>query len=147
MAASGLTEETDESESVINLLRFAGKLFTCIDNINAEIKTFSFTKFELRIGISHGEVTAGVVGSKKPLYDIWGDAVNMASRMDTLGEIGKIQITQNTAEAIRKRGILSTFRGNIYVKGKSSIPSKADVPTYYVQLDQNNELINENYNK
>lgn len=46
----------------------------------------------LRIGISHGEVTAGVVGAQKPLYDIWGDAVNMASRMDTTGVPGKIQV-------------------------------------------------------
>ena len=48
--------------------------------------------FRLRIGISHGEVTAGVVGAQKPLYDIWGDAVNMASRMDTTGVPGKIQV-------------------------------------------------------
>jgi class 3 adenylate cyclase len=46
----------------------------------------------LRIGVSHGEVTAGVVGAQKPLYDIWGDAVNMASRMDTTGEPGQIQV-------------------------------------------------------
>lgn len=46
----------------------------------------------MRIGISHGEVTAGVVGAQKPLYDIWGDAVNMASRMDTTGVPGKIQV-------------------------------------------------------
>lgn len=50
--------------------------------------------FRLRIGISHGEVTAGVVGAQKPLYDIWGDAVNMASRMDTTGLSGKIQVSQ-----------------------------------------------------
>lgn len=49
--------------------------------------------FRLRIGISHGEVTAGVVGAQKPLYDIWGDAVNMASRMDTTGIAGKIQVS------------------------------------------------------
>lgn len=50
------------------------------------------TIYRLRIGISHGEVTAGVVGAQKPLYDIWGDAVNMASRMDTTGMPGKIQV-------------------------------------------------------
>lgn len=51
-----------------------------------------FFLIRLRIGISHGEVTAGVVGAQKPLYDIWGDAVNMASRMDTTGVSGKIQV-------------------------------------------------------
>lgn len=44
------------------------------------------------IGISNGEVAAGVVGSLKPLYDIWGNAVNMASRMDSTGETGRIQV-------------------------------------------------------
>ena len=42
--------------------------------------------------MSHGPVTAGVVGSQKPLYDIWGNAVNIASRMDSTGEPGKIQV-------------------------------------------------------
>lgn len=96
------------------------------------------------IGISHGDVTAGVVGSKKPLYDIWGDAVNMASRMDTLGEVGKIQITENTAMAIRECGVLCTLRGYIYVKGKSQRPGEPDVKTFYVELDHNNELIDGN---
>lgn len=44
-------------------------------------------------GISNGEVAAGVVGSLKPLYDIWGNAVNMASRMDSTGETGRIQVS------------------------------------------------------
>lgn len=95
----------------------------------------------LSIGISHGEVTAGVVGSKKPLYDIWGDTVNMASRMDSTGELGKIQVTEHTAQILRHAGILCSFRGYIYVKGKSLSPSVPDVPTYYVQLDHKNELI------
>lgn len=60
-----------------------------INNIYKISLTWSF---RLRIGISHGEVTAGVVGAQKPLYDIWGDAVNMASRMDTTGVPGKIQV-------------------------------------------------------
>lgn len=92
------------------------------------------------IGISHGEVTAGVVGSKKPLYDIWGDAVNMASRMDSTGEIGKIQVTHNTANVLREEsGVLCTYRGLVFVKGKST--TVPDVPTYFVTLDQNNSLI------
>lgn len=45
------------------------------------------------LGISNGEVAAGVVGSQKPLYDIWGHAVNMASRMDSTGESSKIQVS------------------------------------------------------
>lgn len=58
--------------------------------------------FRLRIGISHGEVTAGVVGAQKPLYDIWGDAVNMASRMDTTGVPGKIQVRLKLNFSLKK---------------------------------------------
>jgi len=46
------------------------------------------TMSKLTLGICHGPIVAGVVGSKKPLYDIWGDAVNMASRMDSTGQTG-----------------------------------------------------------
>lgn len=49
-------------------------------------------RFFFPIGISNGEIAAGVVGSLKPLYDIWGHAVNMASRMDSTGQSGKIQV-------------------------------------------------------
>lgn len=59
-------------------------------------------RFRLRIGISHGEVTAGVVGAQKPLYDIWGDAVNMASRMDTTGVPGKIQVRLKLNFSLKK---------------------------------------------
>lgn len=51
-------------------------------------------KNALYLGISHGKVMAGVVGSSKPLYDVWGNAVNMASRMDSTGIPGKIQVTK-----------------------------------------------------
>ncbi|XP_063239983.1 adenylate cyclase type 7-like [Bacillus rossius redtenbacheri] len=66
------------------MARFAAMMMRVLQENNRE----SFQNFRLRVGISHGEVTAGVVGSHKPLYDIWGDAVNMASRMDSTGEPG-----------------------------------------------------------
>lgn len=53
---------------------------------------FNFRKRQFITGLSHGPVTAGVVGSQKPLYDIWGNAVNVASRMDSTGKAGKIQV-------------------------------------------------------
>lgn len=55
-------------------------------------------KIELS-GIDYGNATAGVVGAKKPLYDIWGHAVNMASRLDTTGQAGKIQVKHKNSGA------------------------------------------------
>lgn len=46
-------------------------------------------------GINHGPVVAGVIGARKPQYDIWGNTVNVASRMETTGELGKIQVTED----------------------------------------------------
>lgn len=48
--------------------------------------------FEVFAGINHGPVIAGVVGAQKPQYDIWGNTVNVASRMDSCGQMGKIQV-------------------------------------------------------
>ena len=53
--------------------------------------------FSLRVGLSRGSVVAGVVGGSKPQYDIWGNTVNVASRMETTGEMGRIQVSQVTS--------------------------------------------------
>ncbi|XP_037931308.1 adenylyl cyclase X E isoform X2 [Teleopsis dalmanni] len=77
----------------------------------------------LRIGISHGEIMAGVVGSYKPHYDIWGNAVNMASRMDSTGIPGCVQVTEETAEILKTFDINCDYRGLTYVKGRGKIPT------------------------
>ncbi|XP_035790946.1 adenylyl cyclase X E-like [Anopheles albimanus] len=82
----------------------------------------------LRIGISHGKVMAGVVGSSKPLYDIWGNAVNMAARMDSTGKPGRIQVTKESAEVLESYGYRCDYRGEIFVKGRGKIP------TYFVKV-------------
>ena len=79
----------------------------------------------LRIGIEAGPAVAGVIGTQKFAYDVWGDAVNMASRMESHGVKNHIQLTENTYRRL-KDGYVCEERGTITVKGKP------DMKTYYL---------------
>ncbi len=82
--------------------------------------------FQLRIGISTGPVVAGVIGLKKFIYDLWGDAVNIASRMESQGAAGGIQVTHETYDRLKEHFELES-RGAIAVKGRG------DMQTYWLQ--------------
>jgi guanylate cyclase len=75
---------------------------------------------ELRVGINSGPVIAGVIGRKRFLYDLWGDAVNTASRMESHGTSGRIQITRATKELLEDEFVCEP-RGTIPIKGKGEI--------------------------
>ncbi|MBA3649709.1 MAG: hypothetical protein H0W62_14400 [Chitinophagales bacterium] len=97
------------------------------------IKGFAITKtiqdlpaFEFRVGIHTGPVITGVVGLKKFTYDIWGDAVNMAARMEQHGEAGKINISGSTYQLIKDK-FICTYRGKIPAK------NKGEVDMYFVE--------------
>jgi class 3 adenylate cyclase len=76
--------------------------------------------FEIRIGIHTGPVVAGIVGVKKYAYDIWGDTVNLAARMEQNSEAGKINISENTYELVKDR-FDCTYRGKIEAKHKGMV--------------------------
>jgi adenylate cyclase len=81
--------------------------------------------FEIRIGINSGQVVAGIVGVKKFAYDIWGDTVNLASKIETAGEPGKVNISENTY-------LLVKDKFNCIKRGKIMIRNKGEVDMYFV---------------
>jgi PAS domain S-box-containing protein len=105
------------------------------------------TTWDLRLGIHTGEVIAGIIGKKKFAYDVWGDTVNTASRMETAGEVGKVNISGDTYQYI-KDYFVCTYRGKINVK------YKGDMEMYFVErlkpeysLDEKGIKPNEEFNR
>ncbi|XP_078021743.1 adenylate cyclase type 8-like isoform X1 [Epinephelus lanceolatus] len=130
MAASGLSPDRQECEDgwhhLSELVLFALAMEETLKHIN----THTGNSFQLRAGIAHGPVIAGVIGATKPQYDIWGTTVNMASRMESTGVSGRIQVPESTSCILVEQGFLRQLRGNIYVKGISERHGK--VRTYFV---------------
>ncbi|CAP29218.2 Protein CBR-ACY-4 [Caenorhabditis briggsae] len=115
MVASGLAgEECADNSHVEAIALFARELLLKLESINIH----SFNDFNLRIGINVGPVVAGVIGSDKPHYDIWGNSVNVASRMDSGGVAGRIQVTEEVKTILEPLGYKFECRGQINVKGK-----------------------------
>jgi class 3 adenylate cyclase/Tfp pilus assembly protein PilF len=118
MAAAGLpienkTHATDMVSAAIEILQI-------IDEIKTDRKNRGLPFFEIRIGIHTGPVVAGIVGTKKFAYDIWGDAVNVASRMESSGEAGRINISGSTYELIKEQ-FKCEYRGKVTAKNKGQI--------------------------
>uniref|UniRef100_A0A668ADI4 Adenylate cyclase type 7 n=1 Tax=Myripristis murdjan TaxID=586833 RepID=A0A668ADI4_9TELE len=138
MAAAGLSgapgqENNQDKErqqaQIGNMVEFAIALIGKLDGINRH----SFNSFRLRVGINHGPVIAGVIGARKPQYDIWGNTVNVASRMESTGELGKIQVTEETSDVLQKLGYSCECRGLISVKGKG------ELKTFFVCTDMSKQ--------
>jgi class 3 adenylate cyclase/HAMP domain-containing protein len=91
-------------------------MFTVLEKFNTTHKQ----SLDMRIGIHTGPIVAGVIGKKKFVYDLWGDAVNTASRMESHGEPGKIHVSESTYELLKDDFTLEK-RGTIKVKGKGEM--------------------------
>uniref|UniRef100_A0AAR2M012 Adenylate cyclase type 7 n=1 Tax=Pygocentrus nattereri TaxID=42514 RepID=A0AAR2M012_PYGNA len=138
MAAAGLSgtpgqeihQDRERQQAQIGIMvEFAIAMMGKLDGINRH----SFNSFRLRVGINHGPVIAGVIGARKPQYDIWGNTVNVASRMESTGELGKIQVTEETSDVLQKLGYSCECRGLINVKGKG------ELKTFFVCTDCNKQ--------
>ncbi|MCW6037820.1 PAS domain S-box protein [Spirulina subsalsa FACHB-351] len=119
IAVAGLpVPKSDHAEAVVD---FALDL----QNAIATFHGHDGQSLNLRIGIHSGSVVAGVIGIKKFIYDLWGDTVNVASRMESQGQPGKIQVTEAIYERLKDK-YLFECRGSLNVKGKG------DMTTYWV---------------
>ncbi|MFP4296976.1 MAG: adenylate/guanylate cyclase domain-containing protein [Spirulinaceae cyanobacterium] len=114
LVAGGLPERQENSAIAIADLALA------MQRTLAELNQILGLEMQLRIGINTGSVVAGVIGTNKFTYDLWGDAVNVASRMESQGQPGKIQISQSTYEALSPYYPCQP-RGYIKVKGKGTM--------------------------
>ncbi|KAL4222848.1 Adenylate cyclase type 5 [Mactra antiquata] len=119
MAASGLTPETSFADNlhVVALTEFALAMQEQLRSVNEH----SFNNFKMRIGMNVGPAVAGVIGAKKPHYDLWGNTVNVASRMDSTGVPDCIQVTQDMYNILEPLGYMLECRGMVAVKGKGEM--------------------------
>ena len=93
-----------------------------ISNRIEEKKAKNEIYFEMRLGIHTGPVVAGIVGVKKFQYDIWGDTVNTAARMESSGDVGRVNISETTYNLIKNDNYFAfQHRGKIEAKGKGEI--------------------------
>ncbi|XP_017278056.1 adenylate cyclase type 1 isoform X2 [Kryptolebias marmoratus] len=128
MAAVGLVPTVGTKDKklvydhVSTLADYAIEMFDVLDEINYQ----SYNEFVLRVGINVGPVVAGVIGARRPQYDIWGNTVNVASRMDSTGVPGKIQVTEEVYRLLN-----SNY--DLVCRGKVSVKGKGEMLTYFLE--------------
>lgn len=132
MIASGLKMDNNNSKisHLYDLVDFALEMKEKLESFNLEAMSVCHFKFQMKMGFNCGPLTAGVIGTDRLLYDIWGDTVNVASRMDSTGQAGLLQTPEKAAELL---GDHYKFyqRGLIQIKGKDKMM------TYFLDPNEN----------
>ena len=118
MCAGGIPDSNDNH--LRNMVDAARAMQTWLADWNAIRQAKGLPRFDARIGIHRGPVVAGVVGSKKFAFDIWGDTVNIAARIEQAGEGGRINISGEAYEVL-KNYVPCKYRGKIPAKNKGEI--------------------------
>ena len=114
MCAGGIPFETDNHAYQVILA--AIDIIDFVEQSNNRFRDDQIN-FKVRVGVNSGSIVAGIVGTKKFAYDIWGDTVNIASRMESNSETGKINISENTYQLVKEQ-FSCKYRGEIQVKNK-----------------------------
>lgn len=125
MAAVGLMpesriDEEDEASGGSHLSVLVELVFAMRERL-VNINENSYNNFMLRVGINIGPVVAGVIGARKPQYDIWGNTVNVASRMDSTGLPNHTQVTEEVFQVLKNYPYEFQCRGKVKVKGKGEM--------------------------
>ncbi|XP_023284420.1 adenylate cyclase type 6 [Seriola lalandi dorsalis] len=120
MAASGLNDSTYDKEGRTHITALADYAMRLREQMKY-INEHSFNNFQMKIGLNIGPVVAGVIGARKPQYDIWGNTVNVASRMDSTGVPDRIQVTTDLYQVLASKGYVLECRGVVKVKGKGEM--------------------------
>lgn len=118
MCAGGIP--TTNNIHPVNMVKASIEIRDFMNNWNEKRKAEGLPTWELRIGINTGPIVAGVVGKKKYAYDIWGKTVNIASRMESNGEPGQVNISDTTYELVKDQ-FSCTYRGKISAKNAGEI--------------------------
>lgn len=128
MCAGGIP--TPEADHVLRMVKAGLDIQNYVSEYNEKRKERGLEPWDVRIGIHVGPVVAGVVGQRKYAYDIWGSTVNIASRMESNGEPGRVNISAATYELIKDYYVCS-YRGKIYAK------NVGDIDMYFIDHEYN----------
>ncbi|MGI9649375.1 MAG: adenylate/guanylate cyclase domain-containing protein [Acidimicrobiia bacterium] len=116
LAVAGLPDE--RPDHAIAIADMALGMLAALDEANTGFET----PFHIRIGVATGPVVAGIIGTHKFVYDVWGDTVNVASRLETTSEQDRVQISERTASLLGDAFLVES-RGEVELKGKGPVPT------------------------